>query len=78
MTLKCPFGAPITAGRAACDNAQEVVRRSGSEHDCRSASDHAACAGIFRHLTAAALPAFGLEDAPLGYRLAKRGSGRRP
>jgi hypothetical protein len=78
MTLKCPFGAPITAGRAACGNARKVVCRGGSEYDCRGASDHAACTGIFEHFKAAALPAFGLEDALLGYRRARRGSGRRP
>jgi hypothetical protein len=62
MSLKCPFAAPITAGRAACCNAQEVVRRGGSEYDCRSEADHAACIGLFDRLKAAALPAFGVED----------------
>ena len=62
MSLKCPFAAPITAGRAACRNALEVVRRGGSEYDCRSEPDHTACAALLDHLKAAALPAFGVED----------------
>mgnify|MGYP001039405152 CR=1 FL=1 len=62
MSLKCPFAAPITAGRAACCNAQEVVRRGGSEYDCLSEADHAACVGLFDRLKAAALPALGVED----------------
>jgi hypothetical protein len=62
MSLKCPFAAPITAGRAACRNAQEVVRRGGSEYDCRSEADHAACTALFEHLKAAALSAFEVED----------------
>lgn len=39
-----------------------MVRRGGSEYDCRSATDHAACQGLFDRLKAAALPAFGVED----------------
>ena len=65
MTLKCPFAAPITAGRTACRNAQEVVRRGGSEYDCRSKADHTACTALFERLKAAALPAFEVEDDPL-------------
>ena len=62
VTLKCPFAAPLTAGKAGCHNAQEVVRRGGSEYDCRSAPDHAVCLALFERLKAAALPAFGVED----------------
>jgi hypothetical protein len=65
MSLKCPFAAPITAGKAACRNAQEVVRRGGSEYDCRSADAHAVCARLFEQLKAVALPAFGVEDSLL-------------
>jgi hypothetical protein len=62
MTLKCPFAAPITAGLAACRNAQEVVRRGGSEYDCRNEADHSGCTALFDRLKVAALPAFGVED----------------
>jgi len=62
MTLKCPFAAPLTAAKAACHNAQEVVRRGGSEYDCRSADAQAVCVELFERLKAAALPAFGVED----------------
>jgi len=62
MTLKFPFAAPITSGRAACRNAQEVVRRGGSEDACRNEADHSACIARFDRLKLAALPAFGVED----------------
>jgi hypothetical protein len=63
MTLKCPFAAPITAGLAACRNAQEVVRRGGSEYDCRNEADHSGCTALSGDI--------------LGYRLGRRGSRRR-
>ena len=34
--MKCPFAAPLTKGRFACRHAEEVVRRGGSEYDCRA------------------------------------------
>ncbi len=61
---KCPFAAPLTKGRAACRNAQEVVRRGGSEYDCRSAAHHPLCSRVFDGLKVQALPAFGVEDDP--------------
>jgi hypothetical protein len=62
MSLKCPFAAPLTTGRFACHHAQEVVRRGGSEYDCRSQADHGLCTALFAGLKAQALPAFGVED----------------
>ena len=62
MNLKCPFGAPLTKGDFGCSHAQEVVRRGGSEYDCRSAPDHARCSELFDRLKQASLPAFQVED----------------
>lgn len=62
MIQKCPFASALITGLALCRHAEQVVRRGGSEYDCRSAEDHAACVGLFDRLKAAALPAFGVED----------------
>jgi len=62
MMQKCPFASAIVLGLAACRHAEQVVRRGGSEYDCRSAPDHAACQDLFDRLKAAALPACGVED----------------
>jgi hypothetical protein len=62
MSSKCPFGAPLTKGLVRCRHAEEVVRRGGSEYDCRSADHHDLCTGLFNRLKAQALPAFGVED----------------
>lgn len=62
MQSKCPFPAPLMKGLAACTHAHEVVRRGGTELDCRSEAHHAACAALFERLKGNALPAFGVED----------------
>lgn len=62
MTSKCPFAAPLTKGLVRCRHAEEVVRRGGSEFDCRSEAHHGLCTGLFERLKAQALPAFGVED----------------
>lgn len=62
MSAKCPFAAPMTKGQVGCHNAQEVVRRGGSEYDCRSPEHHNVCMDLFARLKAEALPAFGVED----------------
>lgn len=62
MTHKCPFAAALVTELAHCRHGEQVVRRGGSEYDCRSAPDHAACQGLFDRLKAAALPAFRAED----------------
>jgi hypothetical protein len=61
---RCPFTAALVTGQAACRHAGQVVRRGGSEYDCRSAVDHEICLAVFERLKAAALPAFGVEDDP--------------
>ena len=62
MHLKCPFSAALIRGLAACPNAEEVVRRGGSEFDCRCERHHATCSDLYGRLKAQALPAFGVED----------------
>jgi hypothetical protein len=62
MNLKCPFAAPLTKGLAGCRNAQEVVRRGGSEFDCRSEADHDICSRVFEGLKGRALAVFDVED----------------
>lgn len=62
MNQQCPFSAALVRELAQCRHGEQVVRRGGSEYDCRSATDHAACQGLFDRLKAAALPAFGVED----------------
>jgi len=62
MMQRCPFAAAIITERAACRHAEQVVRRGGSEYDCRSQPDQQACQALFERLKAAAFPAFGVED----------------
>jgi hypothetical protein len=62
MSAKCPFAVPLTKGQVGCRNAQEVVRRGGSEYDCQSPAHHAVCTELFARLKREALPAFGVED----------------
>lgn len=62
MMQRCPFAAAIITERADCRHAEQVVRRGGSEYDCRSQPDQQACQALFERLKAAAFPAFGVED----------------
>jgi len=62
MMQKCPFASALITGLAACRHAEQVVRRGGSEYDCRSPADQGVCQALFDRLKAAALPAFGVED----------------
>lgn len=59
---KCPFSIIQASGSCSCPQAQEVVRRGGSEYDCMSADTHALCSSLVHHLNALALPALGHED----------------
>jgi hypothetical protein len=52
----------MTKGLVHCRHVEEVVRRGGSEYDCRSVDHHARCSELFERLKAQALPAFGVED----------------
>lgn len=62
MMQKCSFASALVTELAACRHAEQVVRRGGSEYDCRSAPDHAVCQDLFDRLKAATLPAFGVDD----------------
>ncbi len=62
MELKCPFSAPLTQPEFECRFADEVIRRGGSEFNCRSEAAHARCKPLHRDFKQAALPAFGVED----------------
>ncbi|TVQ92360.1 MAG: hypothetical protein EA400_03865 [Chromatiaceae bacterium] len=59
---QCPFGAPLTVGRAACTQAQEVVRRGGAEYDCSSDPALARCRQLHARLKQAGLAAFDATD----------------
>jgi hypothetical protein len=59
---KCPFSMVQAAGAAHCRHALEVIRRGGSEFDCREPRAQAVCAALVEHLNAVALPALGYAD----------------
>ncbi len=62
MEPKCPFAAPLTQPQYHCHLAEEVVRRGGSEFNCRDAASHSRCLRLHEQLKQAALPAFEVED----------------
>ncbi len=59
---KCPFSMLQASGSCACQNAQEVIRRGGSEYDCKDPRSHGLCLALVTHLNARALPALGHQD----------------
>jgi len=59
---KCPFSPVQASGSCHCRHAQEVVRRGGSEFDCREPAAHNLCTVLTRHLNSTALPALGYAD----------------
>ena len=59
---KCPFSPVQASGTCRCRHAQEVVRRGGSEFDCREPAVHALCCSLVQHLNSTALTALGYED----------------
>jgi hypothetical protein len=59
--MKCPFAAALTRSVATCHAAQEVVRRGGTEIDCRLPPAHARCTELFDGLKARGLTAFDVE-----------------
>lgn len=60
--IKCVFSAPLITRHSGCALAREVTRRGGPEIACSDEAAQQACAQLFEHLKAAALPAFGVED----------------
>jgi hypothetical protein len=63
MTMnKCPFSAIQAAGTAACDLAQEVVRKGGSEFDCTDPNARPVCVALSAHLIRVGFDALDLVD----------------
>ena len=60
--LLCPFSAPIVKQDFACQHAQEIIRRGGSEIACQQSDAHGICMGLHAAIKASALQAMGLED----------------
>jgi len=60
--LACPFSTPIVKKEFACQYAQEVIRRGGSEVACQEITAHALCAKSYKQIKVAALAAMELED----------------
>lgn len=58
----CPFAAPLTVRRAACSQAQEVVRCGGAEYDCASTLALTRCRRLHERCKQAGLAAFGTVD----------------
>lgn len=60
--FKCPFTSVMASATCGCRNAQEVIRRGGSEFDCTVVQAHGVCVSLVKHFNAVALPALGYED----------------
>jgi len=61
-SLKCPFSTALVSEKYVCRHADQVVRRGGSEIDCRAEQSYAQCRKVYEELKKVALPAFGVED----------------
>ncbi len=59
---KCPFSIVQASATCHCSNAQEVIRRGGSEFDCKTPAAHDVCVSLVRYFNTVALPALGYED----------------
>jgi len=59
---KCPFSIVQASATCQCRNAQEVIRRGGSEFDCSAPEAHSVCLSLVKYFNAVALPARGYED----------------
>ncbi len=62
MEPKCPFTSTFSQPTFRCEYADEVIRRGGSEYDCRSPEQHPVCMALHERLKEAALPVFDVED----------------
>ena len=60
--LLCPFSAPIVKQDFACQHAQEIIRRGGSEIACQQSEVHGICSAWHAAIKASALQAMELED----------------
>ena len=59
---KCPFSIIQASGLCRCQFADEVIRRGGSEFNCKKPDAHEVCTSLTQHLNTIALPALGFED----------------
>ena len=62
MEMKCPFSTVLASGACHCSQAQEVIRRGGSEYDCTQSEYWSVCRSLTAHLNAMALPVLGYVD----------------
>ena len=62
MDMKCPFSAVQASGACHCSQAQEVIRRGGSEYDCTQSECWSVCRSLVAQLNAITLPALGYVD----------------
>ena len=60
--LLCPFTAPLVKRDFQCPQADEVIRRGGSEIACKKQSSHSLCTKLHTQIKLAALATMGLED----------------
>ena len=61
--LICPFSATLAQKRDfSCPNADEVIRRGGSEYVCLQSSRHEVCSDVHNKVKGTYLESQGLED----------------
>jgi hypothetical protein len=60
--LMCPFSAPLVKKDFLCTQADEVIRRGGSEIACKNLESHTQCTKMHTQMKLAALAAMELED----------------
>lgn len=65
--LICPYSATLAQKRDySCPNADEVIRRGGSEYVCFQPASHEVCSGVHHKAKQVYLESQGLEDDLLG------------
>lgn len=60
--LLCPFTAPLVKKDFLCPQADEVIRRGGSEIACKNPDSHSRCTQLHALVKSSALAAMDLED----------------
>ena len=60
--LLCPFTAPLVKKDFLCPQADEVIRRGGSEIACKNQASHGQCTTMHTQVKLSALAAMDLED----------------
>ena len=62
LDLLCPFTAPLVKKDFQCPQADEVIRRGGSEIACKNLASHSQCTKMHTQVKLSALAAMDLED----------------